>query len=70
MYEFWQQDVAIASLYIGFEITHSSFSRPELGNANVFSLYTKLPSKFDYLDLVNEHYLSKILHSSTVRLRN
>ncbi len=26
MYEFWQRDVALQRLYIGFEITHSSFS--------------------------------------------
>ena len=33
MYEFWQQHAAMQRLYIGFEITHSSFSRSKLGNA-------------------------------------
>ncbi len=46
MYEFWEQDVALQRLYIGFEITHSSFSRPELGNANLSILRLVPPDEY------------------------
>ncbi len=53
MYEFWQRDVALQRLYIGFEITHSSFSRPEFSNATIsISITTIL--RIDTLDeLIN-----------------